>query len=255
MEATLKNKLKRGELLVGTIISMPSPDLAEIYAKAGFDWLFVDLEHSVLSPRDAQMILQVASPHTPCLVRVPYHDEVWISKALDIGSAGIIIPQIKTADEARKAVQLAKFPPAGSRGVGVGRAHGYGETFQEYVSSANDETTVIVQIEHIDAVNHLEDILAVDGIDGLLIGPFDLSASMGKTGQLSDPEVQGAMRRVRDHAAQAKMPLGIFCATKEAAKPYIQDGYTLVAVGIDVMMISQMAKNITCSLKKTSASG
>ena len=105
------------------------------------------------------MILQAASPQTPCLVRVPYPDEVWISKALDIGSAGIIIPQIKTAEEARKAVQLSKYPPVGSRGVGVGRAHGYGETFQEYVASANNETAVIVQIEHIDAVNNIEDIL------------------------------------------------------------------------------------------------
>ncbi len=255
MVAVLKNKLNRGELLIGTIITLPSPEIAEIYSKSGFDWLFIDLEHSVLNLKDAQIILQAASPQTPCLVRVPNIDEVWIKKALDIGSSGIIVPQVKTAEEAQKVISLCKYPPDGLRSVGIARAHRYGESFLEYVAAANEDTAVIVQIEHIDAVKNIEDILKVAGIDGLFIGPYDLSASMGKIGLTDDPEVQDAIVQVKKRAEQVKIPLGIFSATIEAAIPYIQDGYKLLAVGIDTMLISHTAKNIIGSLRKYSKDG
>lgn len=255
MAAVLKNKLSRGELLIGTIITLPSPEIAEIYSKSGFDWLFIDLEHSVLSLKDAQIILQAASPRTPCLVRVPNMDEVWIKKALDIGAAGIIVPQIKTAEEAQKVVRLCKYPSDGLRSVGIARAHGYGENFQEYVAAANADTLVIIQIEHSQAVKNIDEILKVAGIDGLFIGPYDLSASMGKIGLTDDLAVQEAIVQVKRRAEQMKMPLGIFSATIEAAIPYIQAGYQLLAVGIDTMLINQTAKNIIGRLSQYSKDG
>jgi 2-dehydro-3-deoxyglucarate aldolase/4-hydroxy-2-oxoheptanedioate aldolase len=249
MDETFRKKLLRGELLIGTVITLPSPEIAEIYAMSGFDWLFLDLEHSVMSLSDAQRILQSTASETHCLVRVPSIDEVWIKKALDMGPSGIIIPQVKTVDDVTRVVQLCKYPPDGSRSVGIARAQGYGETFQEYVSNANEKTAIIVQIEHEDAVKKIEDIVNVSGVDCLFIGPYDLSTSMGKPGMTTDPDVLNAITKVENFAKQAKTPLGIFGSSAEAVRPYIQRGYSLVAVGIDTMLIANAAKSIIESLK------
>lgn len=250
MKESFRKKLHRGDPLIGTLITIPSTEISEIYAHAGFDWLFIDLEHSALSVKDAQMILQSASPQVECLIRVPSNDETWIKKALDIGASGIIIPQVKTAAEAKKAIQFCKYPPEGIRGVGIARAQGYGEKFQEYVVNANDDIAVIIQIEHIDAAKNIEEIIQIAGIDCLFIGPYDLSASMGKMGLTADLDVQDAIKHVKVHAETAKIPLGIFGVTADAVQPYIENGYTLIAVGIDTMLISKVAKGIVGKLKK-----
>jgi len=249
MTVSFKEKLGRHDLLIGTIISLSAPEIAEIFSSAGFDWLFVDLEHSALSIKDVQVILQTAAPHTPCVIRVPSNEETWIKKALDIGAAGIIIPNVRTTEEVTRAVQLCKYPPQGIRSVGIARAQGYGNNFQEYVSSANDDIAVIIQIEHIDAVDNLQALITIPGIDSLFIGPYDLSASMGKIGQTADPEVQAAIAQIQQCAQQANIPLGIFGPTAEAVKPYIQKGYTLVTVGIDTLLLGHAGKAITASLK------
>jgi 4-hydroxy-2-oxoheptanedioate aldolase len=248
---SFQRKLVRHDLLAGAIITLPSPEIAEIFSLSGLDWLFVDMEHSALTFQDAQRILQTAAPKVPCLIRVPANDAVWIKKALDIGASGIIVPQVKTADDAVRAVRWGKYPPAGDRSVGIARAQGYGATFGEYVASANDETAVVIQIEHIDAVDDIDNILKVPGIDAVFIGPYDLSASMGKTGRTTDTDVQQAISRVKACAERARMPLGIFGATAEAVQPYIREGYTLIAAGIDTMLIHAAAKNITAVLKET----
>jgi len=249
MKDSFKANLARHQLLVGTIITLPTPAIAEIYGLSGFDWLFVDLEHSAMSIADAQAILQAAAPQTPCVIRVPAIEDVWFKKTLDIGAAGIIVPNVRTTQEAERAVQLCKYPPAGTRSVGIARAQGYGDRFQEYLESANDAIAVIIQIEHIDAVQHIEDIVRVPGIDGLFVGPYDLAASMGKMGRPADPEVQDTILRVKRAAETVKRPLGIFAPTAEAVQPYIQAGYTLVAVGIDTLLLGDAAKNITALLK------
>jgi len=250
MEDSFRSKLSQGELLIGTITTLPSPEIAEILCLSGFDWLFVDLEHSAMSIKDAQVVLQAAAPRIPCVIRVPANDEAWIKKALDIGACGIIVPQARTSEDAEISVRLCKYPPDGIRGVGIARAQGYGLNFQQYIESANAETAVIIQIEHIDAVNNIESILKVTGIDCLFIGPYDLSASMGKTGNITDPDVQAAILHVKNCARNANVPLGIFGATSEAVNPFIRSGYTLIAVGIDTMMIANAAKTIMDSLKR-----
>lgn len=249
MNASFKKKLIEKELLLGTILTLPSTEIVEIICQAGVDWLFIDLEHSALSIRDAQLMLQVAGPEIPGLIRVPSNDDVWIKKALDIGATGIIVPQVNTAAGAQRAVQFCKYPPEGSRSVGIARAQGYGDKFQEYVASANSDIAVVIQIEHIDAVANIDKILAVPGIDSLFVGPYDLSASMGKTGLTTDPEVQAAISKMKQAATRANIPLGIFGPTAEAVSHYIQDGYTLIAVGIDTMLIGKAAKEMVAALK------
>ncbi len=243
MDIKFRQKLKDRKLQIGTIQSLPSPEIAEIFSGAGLDWLFLELEHSVMSLGDAQTIVQ-ASSHMPVVIRVPLIDEIWIKKALDIGPAGIIIPQVQTADDAKRVMELCKYPPQGKRTVGIARAQGYGEKFQEYVSNANENTAVILMIEHINAVKNIADIINVAGIDCLFIGPYDLSTSMNKPGQTTHPDIQSAIAQVKENAERANIPLGIFGATSEAVGPYIQSGYTLIAVSVDTMMLGKVAKEI-----------
>jgi 2-dehydro-3-deoxyglucarate aldolase/4-hydroxy-2-oxoheptanedioate aldolase len=246
---SFKEKLIGKDLLFGTIITLPSAEIVEIFCQAGFDWLFIDLEHGAMSIKDAQLLLQVAGTKIPCLVRVPSNDETWIKKVLDIGASGIIVPQVRTEKDVMRVVQVSKYPPEGVRSVGIARAQGYGENFQDYVASANREISVVIQIEHIDAVENIEKILKVPGIDCWFVGPYDLSASMGKTGLTTDPEVRNAISKVAKAAERASISTGIFGATTAAVEPYIKNGFTLIAVGIDSMLIGKAAKEIAGSCK------
>jgi 2-keto-3-deoxy-L-rhamnonate aldolase RhmA len=239
---SLCSRLKNRETCIGTVVTLSSPAVAELLSDAGFDWLFIDVEHSPLDWQAAQMLLQAA--RCPCVVRVPLCDEISIKKALDIGADGIIVPQVNSRAEAERVVRYSKYPPLGARGVGVARAQGYGPRFQEYVSRANDEIAVIVQAEHIEAVNHIHDIASVTGIDAVLIGPYDLSTSMGKAGQVTDPAVLQAIARIITACDACNMPLGIFGMTPEAVKPYIQAGYSLIAVGVDTVLLADAASQI-----------
>jgi len=249
MNESFKKKLTRGDLLLGTIVTLPSVEIIEILCSRGFDWLFIDLEHSALSIREAQTILQVSGLKTDCAVRIPLNNEVWMKKCLDIGASGIIVPQIRNKEDAELAVQLCKYPPQGARSVGIARAQGYGNRFHEYVTEANDSIALVLQIEHIEAVNNIDEILNVPGIDCLFIGPYDLSASMDKIGRVTDPEVQDAISRVKKGAEQANIQLGIFGADAEAVLPYIESGYKLIAAGMDTMILGSAAGNLLKTLR------
>ena len=154
-----------------------------------------------------------------------------------------------SARAAEDVVRMAKYAPDGQRGVGVSRAHGYGLSFQEYVSRANEEVTVVVQAEHIEAVRNIEQIVAVPGIDAVLVGPYDLSASLGKLGQVNDPEVRAAIEQVTEACLTTGVRLGIFGMTYGAVKPYIDAGYTLIVAGIDTALLGQAAGKLLAQLK------
>jgi len=250
MKTNFRSRLKHGETLLGTLVTLSSPEVAEILAEAGFDWLFIDMEHSPLDVREAQAILQTVGERCACVLRVPLNDEIWIKKALDIGASGLIIPQVNSRQGAEQAVRLCKYPPQGSRGVGVARAQGYGARLQDYLDSANEEIAVIVQAEHIDGVSRIEEIVGVAGIDAVLVGPYDLSASMGKIGKVADAGVQAAIARVKVACASARMPIGIFAATAEAAKPFMREGYSLIAVGIDTIFLVEAANQLVRQLRE-----
>lgn len=252
MNHHFRKRLNSGELLAGTMVSLASPEVAELLAQVGFDWLFIDAEHSPLDPLQMQRIMQAAGKDTPCLVRLPSSGDVPIKKALDSGAAGVIVPQINSAQAAEEVVRMAKYAPQGQRGVGVSRAHGYGLGFQEYVSQANQETVVVVQAEHIEAVNHIDEIVAVPGIDAVLVGPYDLSASLGKLGQVDDPQVRAAIDQVTDACLQAGVRLGIFGMTAGAVRPYIDAGYTLIVAGIDTVLLGRAATQLLAELRTES---
>jgi 2-keto-3-deoxy-L-rhamnonate aldolase RhmA len=164
------------------------------------------------------------------VVRVPAIEHVWIKKVMDAGVAGLMIPQVNSALDASAAVRRSKFPPAGVRGVGVARANRYGTTLPAYLAGANKASAVIVQVEHIDAVRNLGRILDTDGVDTVFVGPYDLSASMGRAGQITDPEVQGAIARVRKVCLARNYPMGIFANDGAAARRALEDGFPLIAV-------------------------
>jgi 2-keto-3-deoxy-L-rhamnonate aldolase RhmA len=250
MDATFKSKLIHRERLAGTILTLPSPELAEICAQAGFDWLWLDMEHGSLGLDDVQHLVQAVAGRTPCIVRLPLNEEVWFKKVLDIGVSGLLVPQVSTVEQAERAVRFSKYPPQGTRSVGVSRAAAYGPGFQAYIEQANPGTSLIVQIETIQAVENVAEILAVPGLDAVLIGPFDLSASMGKIGQVHDPDVVAAIQRVRQACAARQFPLGIFSSTVAEGLSALQNGFSFTAVSNDVMLFSDTVRQLARQLSQ-----
>ena len=172
-----------------------------------------------------------------------------IKKVLDLGAAGIIVPQVNTALQAANVVRYARYSPSGSRGVGLARAHGYGMRFQEYLETANERVAVIVQAEDAQAVQNIGSIVKVDGIDAVLIGPYDLSASLGKMGRLDDPAVTAAIDHITDTCRAAGMPLGYFGVTAAAVRPFIVRGYTLIVAGVDTLFLGDAARSMLRELR------
>jgi 2-keto-3-deoxy-L-rhamnonate aldolase RhmA len=231
------------------MVTLTTPATAEILADIGFDWLFIDGEHGPLETTELLAILQAVGDKVPCLVRVPEASEVAIKKVLDLGATGIIVPQVNSAEQAAAVVGFAKYAPEGSRGVGLARAHGYGMRFNEYIESANDETVVIVQAEHALAVENIDSISKVPGIDGVLLGPYDLSASLGKMGQITDPIVLTAIDRVTAACQASQVPLGYFGVNANAVQPYMDRGYTLIVAGVDTLFLGQSAAALLETLR------
>ena len=249
MSAAFRDRLLRGDRLVGTLLSLPSPELAEIASAAGFDWLFLDMEHGALDPGDVLRLVQAARGPCACLVRIPENREMWVKKALDAGAAGVIVPHVNEAAEAASAVRWSKYPPEGERSVGFTRANLYGARFQDNVETANRETVVVAQVEHIDGVRAIDSILSVPGVDAVFVGPYDLSASMGKPGRIQDPDIRRAIRSVASACAARKVPVGIFAAGLPASAKALREGYTLVCSGIDVGLYSESAGAVIRGLK------
>jgi 2-dehydro-3-deoxyglucarate aldolase len=231
---TIKARLRAGETLIGAVVCLPSPDVAEIVAGAGFDWLWIDTEHTPTSDETCQRMLQAIGPLCPGLIRVAENRDVLIKRALETGCAGVIVPQVRSAAEAADAVAACRYPPEGRRSVGAARAHAWGRNFDGYLASANDDLCVVVQAEHVDAVHAIDAIAAVPGIGCVLVGPYDLSASMGIAGQVRDPRVEGAILKVRDACRKARVPAGIFAGDPGLARKWKAEGFQLIGMGTDV---------------------
>ena len=239
----LREKLLRGERLLGTIVSVASPQVSELLAQAGFDWLFIDAEHGLLEASAIQDLIRAAGA-TPCLVRVPSLDEVAIKQVLDAGAEGIIVPQVNSADAAKCAVAYAKYPPLGQRGVGIARAQGYGFELDDYLARANERITVVVQAEHIEAVANIEDIAVTPGVDAVFVGPYDLAASLDRMGRVTDREVVQAIDHITRACQANDTRLGVFGASADAVNPYIAQGFTLIAAGTDTLLLGRGAREL-----------
>lgn len=244
----LAQRLRDGQTLIGTLISLYSADITELLAKTGFDWLFIDAEHGAFMPEQAKHMLQAAWP-VPCLIRIPCADEIWVKKALDIGADGIIVPQVNSATDVEQIMRWAKYAPQGARGIGIGRAHEYGHRFEEYLQCANENTVVVIQAETRQAIENIDAITAVAGIDAILIGPYDLSSSLGKPGLINDKLVIDSIHKVRDICLAKQIPLGIFGVSAEAVKPWMEQGFTLITAGVDTAFMIQAATRTLQALR------
>lgn len=246
---SFRARLRAGESLVGSIVTMPLASVAEIVADAGFDWLWIDMEHGPLDLTTVEAILR-ARGSAAGIVRAPANDPVWIKRILDTGAEGVLLPHVSSAAEARAAVEAAYYPPRGKRSFGVSRAHGYGPRMNDYLGSSIDETTVMVQIEDATAVANIDEILATDGIDAAVIGPFDLSGSLGHLGDITHPDVAAAIDAVASAGRAHGVPVGIFCGSAELAQGYLAKGFSPIAVGVDCMLLAASARTLRESLAK-----
>lgn len=248
----LKQKLAKNQFTLGSWLSIGHPAIAEIMAKRGYDWLALDMEHSVITLDAAQQMLQVieANGVTP-LVRVEENDPCVIKRILDAGAHGVIVPMVNSKEDALRAVEAVKYPLEGKRGVGLARAQGYGFNFEDYVKWARQNTVLVVLIEHIEAINNLEKILSVKGIDGTIIGPYDLSGSLGVPGEFDHPKMVEAIKRYESVCRRMKKPLGVHVVEPNPAKAkdYKCRGYSFMAVGLDSLYLGRKCQEIIKEVK------
>lgn len=236
----LSAQLSQNQLTIGSWVTLAHPAIAEIMASAGFDWLTIDLEHSVITIREAEELIRIISLHNvPALVRLTSNDANQIKRVMDAGAHGVIVPMVNSVAEAKRAVEAVHYPPFGRRGVGLARAQGYGASFADYRAWLKNEAVVIVQIEHINAVNDLEAILSVPGVNGYIIGPYDLSASMGVPGEFNDPRVIEVIEKVRKTGIALGKPGGLHVVEPDTAKlkEAIGKGFRFLAYSLDTRIL------------------
>jgi 2-keto-3-deoxy-L-rhamnonate aldolase RhmA len=226
--------------LIGSWITLAHPAIAEIMAKSGFDWLAVDMEHSVITIREAEELIRVIDlAGVVPLVRLTSNNPDQIKRVMDAGAHGIIVPMVNSARDAKNAVEAVKYPSMGKRGIGLARAQGYGTQFQEYLDWEKTGSIVIVQVEHIDAVNSLEEIFSIDGVDGYIIGPYDLTSSIGIPGQFEHPDFLSAMEKIHLVASKLNMTGGIHVIEPEPDQliQRIEEGFRFIAYSLDIRML------------------
>ncbi len=241
----LKEKLKKKQFTIGSWITIGNGDVAEIMVQAGFDWLTIDMEHSSIGyDRALELIRVVDLAGAVPLVRVGANDPLIIKRVMDAGAKGVIVPMVNSAKEAECAVAAVRYPPVGKRGVGLYRAQKYGTGFDAYLKWVARESIVIVQIEHKDAVENLDAILSVDGVDGFIVGPYDLSGSLGVPGKFTHPKMLAAMKTIRKIAHRHKVSAGFHVVPPDPAlvKLRRKEGYTFIAYSVDFLLLGEMAR-------------
>ena len=239
----LKEKLSRNELTIGSWITIGHPAIPEILSHAGFDWLVIDIEHTTIDLSMVQTLIStIQSKDISALVRVSKNEEVVIKRVLDAGADGIIVPMVNSRVEAEKAIKYAKYPPDGSRGVGLARAQGYGYRFEEYKKEVND-LIVIAQIEHFEGIDNLKSILSVNGIDGTIIGPYDLTGSLGVPGDFNNLDFIQYLKNYKQVSELANKPMGFHVVNSDYNKivEKINEGYNVIAFGTDFIFMGDMA--------------
>ena len=233
------------KLSIGSWITLGHPAIAEIMSSAGFDWLAVDLEHSVITLREAEDLIRVIDlKNVAPLVRLSSNNSEQIKRVMDSGAHGVIVPMVNSKEEAEAAVDAVRYPPRGRRSVGLARAQGYGTRFKEYLDWQKDNALVVVQIEHIDAVDSLESILDVDGVDAYIVGPYDLSGSLGIPGQFGHKEFLRVMDRIRNVGKKLDVPGGVHVVEPDLAqlRECIKQGNRFIAYSLDTRMLDTMCR-------------
>ena len=243
---SLKNKLKNNELTLGSWITIGHPSVVDIMASAGFEWLVVDMEHTSIDLTTAHnLIATIQANGMKALIRVSKNEEVIIKRVLDMGADGIVVPMVKSRAEALEAIDYAKYPPIGKRGVGLFRAQKYGLGFDEYKKWVNEELVIIAQIEHYEAVNNIEEIITTEGIDGVIIGPYDLSGSMGYPGEYHRDDVKEGIAKVLRVCKEKNVPSGFHVIESDPTKlqQRIDEGCTFLAYSLDFFFLGDSARS------------
>ena len=243
---SLKSKLAGDKLTLGSWITLAHPAVAEIMSRAGFDWLAVDLEHSVITIREAEELIRVIALSEVCpLVRLSSNDPVQIKRVMDAGAHGVIVPMVNSTLDAGRAVEAVRYPPMGQRGVGLARAQGYGSAFESYRKWVHQDSVVVVQVEHIEAVNNLEAILSVEGVDGFIVGPYDLSGSLGVPGQFDHPSMQEAMDKIQSTGIASGKAAGIHVIEPDTEEllQRVNEGYSFLAYSLDIRMLDSACRS------------
>ena len=248
---SFKQALKKGDRQIGCWMSFAEPVTAEIMGTAGFDWLVIDGEHApndIRSIRDQLMALAYSTSHP--VVRVPVGDTALIKMVLDAGAQTVLVPMVESAEQARQLVRDCRYPPEGVRGVGAGAARAtlYG-SIPEYIQSADAQVCLLVQVENRAGLAALDDILKVEGIDGVFIGPADLSTDMGYQGNSAAPEVRAAIADAIQRIKAAGKAPGILGTSEEASQAYFEMGAQFLAVGIDVMLLAHASRALAAKWK------
>ena len=240
------------ELSVGSWIQIGHPGVAEIMASAGFDWLAIDLEHSAITLREAEDLIRVIDlKDVVPLVRISSNNSEQIKRIMDSGAHGVIVPMIKTALEAERAVKAVKYPPLGERSIGLARAQGYGTKFSEYFEWQKTDAMVIVQIEHVEAVSNLQEILSVPGVDAYIVGPYDLTGSLGIPGDFEDKQYLEAIDEIHRISRNLQVPGGIHIVEPDpkALDQAVRSGNRFIAYGVDTRMLDTVCREGLNSLK------
>lgn len=248
----LKARLRNNEAVIGCWLNLGSAVTAEIVALAGFDWVLIDLEHGAGGEQDVIAQLQaIAATPTAALVRVESHDKRRIHRVLDMGAEGVICPHIDDALQAREAVDGIRYPPHGSRGVAkMVRATGFGKDFNAYYAQSNDEILGVMQVESPEALLHLDEIAAMDGVDVLFIGPADLSMSLGIFGQFDHPIFVNAVNATIAAAERAGKATGILLFNPDDYARYFELGIRMIACGADATFVAEGSRTMASRLQQ-----
>jgi 4-hydroxy-2-oxoheptanedioate aldolase len=245
---TFRSRLEAGEQLVGTFVQVPSPVVAEVLCAAGPDFVCVEGEHSGLGREATQaLVATIELAGLPALVRVAANSPVEIAAALDAGASGVIVPRVDSGDEAEAVVAAGRFPPAGNRGVGPGRAAGYGRAVGDLLARANVDTALGVQIESAEAVERAAEIASVVGVDFVFVGPGDLSVSMGMPG--GGQEVEAAIASVLAIAQEVGKPCGIWTPTVELGARRLAAGFGMLLLSSDLGLLADAVAGALAELR------
>jgi 2-dehydro-3-deoxyglucarate aldolase len=244
---SLKADLSGNKVTIGSWLTLAHSSIAELMARTnGFDWLVIDMEHSVIELREAQEMIQAIELYdvTP-LVRLTSNNEDLIKRVMDSGAHGVVVPLVNSKEDAERAVRSIYYPPNGTRGTGLARVQGYGASFATYKQWLEDNGVVIVMIEHIQAVDNIEQILAVPGVDGFIIGPYDLSASLGVPGEFENPTLIDAIEKISVIGKSVGIPGGIHVVEPnlELLKHYIDLGFTFIGYGMDIRFLDTICRD------------
>jgi 2-keto-3-deoxy-L-rhamnonate aldolase RhmA len=249
----LRQRLRSRERLFAGWVSFAHPSITEILAQAGFDFVAIDMEHSTISVEQAQRIIAACQASgTPCLPRPVSHSNDWIKPLLENGADGMLIPMVNTATQVTDLVGLLKYPQVGNRSFGVSRAQAYGVDFDNYVRDWNDTSSFMIQVESIEAVSNIDELLENDNVDGVMVGPYDISGSLGVPGQLTHPDVMRASRDVIAACERHGKSCGtqVVEATQDSVRQLFDLGHTYAILSSDLFVLWKWAESMVSLMEE-----